>query len=105
MFANIVWRPQLANIPPCYVFWIQTTNRNCIFSLLLAKLANMVQDKQVGKQTPPAVGGIYGSLHKNIKVYWALAYPRVAGHSLQILVPHGGNSLRILGSDDMFLYI
>ena len=31
---------------------------NCIFRNSLAKLANMVQDKQDDKHTPPAAGGL-----------------------------------------------
>ena len=47
MLAKIVWPPKLANIPPWFVFLIQIINGNCIFSHLLAKLANMVQDKKL----------------------------------------------------------
>ena len=58
-----VWPPQLANIAPCCVFLIQIINGNCIFSHSLAKLANMVQDKKVDKQTPPTRGGLKGTEH------------------------------------------
>ena len=55
MFANIVWPKKMANIPPCYVFLIHIINGNCIFSYSLTKMANMDQDKKVGKHTPAAV--------------------------------------------------
>ena len=53
MFANIVCPPKLANILPFYLFLIQVIDGNCMFSHSLAKLANMAQDKKVGKHTPP----------------------------------------------------
>ena len=58
MFANMGWPPKLANIPPCYVFLIQIIYGNCIFGHSLAKLANMVQGKTVGKHTPLKSGGL-----------------------------------------------
>ena len=60
MFANIVWPKKLANIPPCCVILKQNINGNCIFSHSVAKLANLVQDKKVGKHTPspPSRGGL-----------------------------------------------
>ena len=58
MFVNLVWSPNLANIPPCYVFLIQIIDGNCIFSHSLAKLANIVQDRKVEKHTPPSRGGL-----------------------------------------------
>ena len=60
MFANIAWPPKLASIPLGHVSLKQIINGNCIFGHSLAKLANMVQDKKVGKHTPsthPPVGG------------------------------------------------
>ena len=57
MFVNLVWPPNLANIPPCYVFLIQIIEGNCIFSHSLAKLANMVQDQKVDKHTSPQPWG------------------------------------------------
>ena len=57
MFVNLLWPPSLANIPPRYVFLIQIIVGNCIFSYSLAKLANMDQDKQVDKHTPPPSRG------------------------------------------------
>ena len=65
MFANLVWPPKLTNIPPCCVFSIQVIDGKYIFSYSLAKMANMVQDKKVGKQTPLAVGGFDGNPKKN----------------------------------------
>ena len=47
MFANIVWPPKLANIPPCIL--IKIIDGNSIFSHSLAKVANMPQGKKVGK--------------------------------------------------------
>ncbi len=58
MFANIVWPPKLAHLPPCYVFLIQVIKGNCKFSHSLVKLANMAQDKKVGKHTAPSRGGL-----------------------------------------------
>ena len=58
MFVNVVWPPNLANIPPCYVSLIQIIDGNCIFSNSLAKLANMVEDQRVDKHTPPSRGGL-----------------------------------------------
>ena len=58
MFVNLVCPPKLTNIPPCCVFLIQTIDGKCIFSHSLAKLAHMVQDKQMTYiPPPPAVGG------------------------------------------------
>ena len=57
MFANIVLPPKLANIPPCYICSPQTIDGTFIFSYSLAKLANMVQDRKVGKHTPPQPWG------------------------------------------------
>ena len=51
MFVNFVWPSKLANIAPCYVFWIQIIEGNFIFSNSLAKLANIPQGKKV--DTPP----------------------------------------------------
>ena len=67
MFVNFVWPPQLANIPPCYVFLIQINKGNCILSHSLAKLENMVQDQKVDKHTPPALGGLIYKIYKYIK--------------------------------------
>ena len=36
----------------------QIIDANCIFSNSLAKLANMVRDRKVGKHTPPSSGGL-----------------------------------------------
>ena len=59
MFANLVWAHKLANIPPCYVFLIKMIVANCIFSNSLAKFANKVQDRKVGRPPPPqAVEGL-----------------------------------------------
>ena len=66
MFATIVWAQKLAHIPPCYVFVRQVINGNCIFSHSLAKLANMVLGRQVGKHTPLKSGG---SLYIYIYIY------------------------------------
>ena len=44
--------PKLANIPSCYVFWIQVIDANCIFSHSSAKLANMAQDKKLANIPP-----------------------------------------------------
>ena len=52
MFVNFVWSPNLANIPPCYVFLIEIIVGNCIYSHLLAKVANMVQDRKFDKHIP-----------------------------------------------------
>jgi hypothetical protein len=57
MFVNFVWPAKLANIPPCYVFLIQIIEGNCIFNHSLATLANMVQDQNVDKHTPPQPWG------------------------------------------------
>ena len=52
---------------------------------------------------------IYIYIHISIYIYllihWILARPGAASRSLQILVPHGGNSFQILVSDDMLLHI
>ena len=55
MFANIVWPPKMANIHLYYAFVLRIINGNCMFSHSL-KLANMVQDKKVGKHPPSRVG-------------------------------------------------
>ena len=52
MFANIVWPPKLAIIPPVYVFMMQIIDRNYISGHSLAKLANIPQDNCFGKHTP-----------------------------------------------------
>ena len=59
MFANIVWPPKLANIPPCYVLSIQNIYGSFIFSHSLAKLANMPQVQKVGKHTPLQIWGAF----------------------------------------------
>ena len=57
MFANIAWPPKLANIPPCYIFSIQTIDANCTFSNSLAMLANMVQGKTSWQTYSPQIRG------------------------------------------------
>ena len=58
MLANIVWRPKLANIHTFLCVSIQVIDGNCIFDHSLAKLANIPQDKKVGKHTPLNDGGL-----------------------------------------------
>ena len=62
MFFNFVWPPNLANIPPYYVVLIQTIDGSCIFSISLAKLANMVQDKKL-TNIPPQPWGAIDKMH------------------------------------------
>ena len=55
MFANIVWPPKLANIPPYYVFLIQIIDGNCIFG---HSLASIPQDKKLANIPPSKVVGL-----------------------------------------------
>ena len=85
MFANIVWTPKLANIPHSYVFLIQMIDGNCMFSNSLAKLANMVRDKKVGKPTPSNLGGLLCRAPQNI-IQILASVKKYAGLDVDFLV-------------------
>ena len=51
--------PQTRQMFPFYVFVILIIRGYCLFSHLLAKLANIRQGKKVGKHSPPKIWGDY----------------------------------------------
>ena len=62
MFANIVWPPpQLASIPPCYVFLIQISMEMHIYQFVGKVGKHCSRQKNVGEHTPPppSRGGAY----------------------------------------------
>ena len=67
MFANIVWTPKLANIPPCCICLIPIINGNCIFSHSLAELVNMVQGRTGWQAYPLKSGGLRTFLPKRLQ--------------------------------------
>ena len=66
MLAIIVWPPKLASILPSYVLLLQIIEGSYIFNPSLGKLANMIQDKKVGKHTPLKSGGLTYAMRRYV---------------------------------------
>ena len=65
-FVSFGCSPKLTNVPPCYVFLIQSIDGTCIFSSLLA---NFHPWPKTDKRTPPQTwGGLQEVLHIQFRV-------------------------------------